>query len=121
MRRIRFPYELLNGFVVAKVADSPVTGGRKGMWVRVPSSPLWFLRIMVVALPCHGSSKRNLNSGFDSRRNRRPLITCQGTTPFLIYKIKKFVCNSMGYTIDGEALDFEFVRLIEQVKKTLKL
>ena len=30
-------------------------------------------------------------------------------------------CNSMGYTIDGEALDFEFVRSIEQVKKTLKL
>ena len=30
-------------------------------------------------------------------------------------------CNSMGYTIDGDALDFEFERLIEQVKKTLKL
>lgn len=25
---------------MAKVADSPVTGGRKGMWVRVPSIPL---------------------------------------------------------------------------------
>lgn len=30
-------------------------------------------------------------------------------------------CNLMGYTIDKEVLDSEFVKLIEQVKKTLKM
>jgi hypothetical protein len=30
-------------------------------------------------------------------------------------------CNSMGYTIDKEALDFKFNQLINKVKKIIKL